>query len=186
VQIHFVVQLRRVVSELETAVVIVPDGARPQLEPVRAKFHAAEVAMGIPLHVTLLYPFAPPDRVDEEALAYFFAGYGTFTLTLTGLATWPQVVYAIPEPRERLLAMMHALFEKYPEYPPYDGEIAEPEPHATLSELEPGDSLDEVAAGIGAQTESLFPLTCDVRDVALLEEYEPGRWRERRRFPLRA
>jgi hypothetical protein len=81
------------VSELETAVVIVLDDARPQLEPVRAEFHAGEVAMGIPLHVTLLYPFAPG---------------------------------------------------------------------------------------------SLFPLTCHIRDVALLEEYEPDRWRERRRFPLRA
>jgi 2'-5' RNA ligase len=170
----------------ETAVVIVLDDARPQLEPVRAEFHAREVAIGIPLHVTLLYPFAPPDHVDEEALEEFFAGYDAFTLTLRGLATWPLVVYAIPEPRERLLAMMQALFEKYPEYPPYEGEIAEPEPHATLSELEPGESLEAIAAGIRAETESLFPLTCEIRDVALLEEYEPDRWRERRRFPLGA
>jgi 2'-5' RNA ligase len=174
------------VSEHETAVVIVLDDARPQLEPVRAEFHAGEVAMGIPLHVTLLYPFAPSDQVDEEELEDFFARYGAFTLTLTGLATWPLVVYAIPEPRERLLAIMHALFEKYPDYPPYEGEIAEPEPHATLSELEAGESLEAVAARIRAQIESLFPLTCHIRDVALLEEYEPDRWRERRRFPLRA
>ena len=171
---------------LETAVVIVLDDARPQLEPVRAEFHPAGVAMGIPLHVTLLVPFAPPNQVDEAALEDIFGAYDAFTLTLTGLATWPQVVYAVPEPRERLLAMMHALFEKYPEYPPYEGTIAEPEPHATLSELEPGESLDEVAAAIRARTESLFPLTCDARDVALLEEHAPDRWRERRRFPLRA
>ena len=160
---------------LETAVVIVLDDARPQLEPVRAEFHAGSVAMGIPLHVTLLYPFAPPGEVDEGALADLFGGFERYGLTLTGLATWPQVVYAVPEPRERLLAMMRALFEKYPAYPPYAGEIAEPEPHATLSELEADDSLDEVTAGIRARTESLFPLTCDVRDVALLEEYEPER-----------
>ena len=142
--------------------------------------------MGIPLHVTLLVPFAPPDQVDEAALENFFDQYDAFSLTLTGLATWPRVVYAVPEPREQLLAMMHALFEKYPEYPPYEGEIAEPEPHATLSELEPDESLHEVVAGIRASTEGLFPLTCAIRDVALLEEYEPDRWREWRRFSLRA
>jgi 2'-5' RNA ligase len=174
------------VSGLETAIVVVLDDARPQLEPVRAEFHAAAVANGIPLHVTLLYPFAPPNQVDEAALADFFAQFGAFTLTLTRLATWPRVVYAVPEPREALLAIMHALFGKYPEYPPYEGEISEPEPHATLSELEQGESLDETAAGIRAKAEPLFPLTCEIRDVALLEEYEPEQWRERRRFPLRA
>jgi len=173
-------------SELETAVAIVLDDARPQLEPVRAQFHAGSVALGIPLHVTLLYPFAPPDQVDEEALEDFFAQFDAFTLTLTGLASWPLVVYAVPEPRNQLLAMMHALFEKYPEYPPYEGEIAEPEPHATLTELEQSDSLTDVLAEIQERTGSLFPLTCEVRDVALLEEYEPERWRERRRFQLRA
>jgi 2'-5' RNA ligase len=171
---------------LETAVAIVLDDARPQLEPVRAEFHVDSVAMGIPLHVTLLYPFAPPDAVDEHALADFCGRFEPFTLTLTGIATWPLVVYAVPEPRESLLAMMHALFEQYPEYPPYDGEIAEPEPHATLAELEQGDSLEDVVNGIRARAESLFPIACDVRDVALLEEYEPDRWRERCRFPLRA
>jgi 2'-5' RNA ligase len=170
---------------LETAVSIVLDDARPKLEPVRAEFHADSVAMGIPLHVTLLYPFASPDVVDESALRDFFGHFDAFTLTLTGLATWPLVVYAVPEPRERLLAMMHALFEKYPEYPPYGGQIAEPEPHATLAELEPDESLAEIAARIRAKAEALFPLTCTVRDVALLEEYELDRWRERRRFPLR-
>ena len=168
----------------QTAIVIVLDEA-PQLEPVRAEFHPDAVAMGIPLHVTLLVPFVPPDEVDEAELEEFFTQFDGFTLTLTGLATWPGVVYAVPEPRDQLLAIMHALFEKYPDFPPYECQIAEPEPHATLTELEPRESLEEVLDGIRARTESLFPLTCGIRDVALLEEYEPDRWRERRRFPLR-
>lgn len=171
---------------LHTAIVIVLDDARPELEPVRAEFHPDAVAMGIPLHVTLLVPFAAPDEVDSAELEKFFAQFDGFTLTLTSLATWPRVVYAVPEPRERLLAIMHALFALYPDYPPYEGEIAEPEPHATLTELERGESLATVLAGIRTETLSLFPLKCDVRDVALLEEYEPDRWRERRRFPLRS
>jgi 2'-5' RNA ligase len=122
--------------------------------------------------------------VDEAALTELFARFEPFTLTLTGLATWPLVVYAVPEPRERLLAMMHELFETYPEFPPYAGEIAEPEPHATLTELESTDLLPAVLPQIRARTESLFPVTFAVRDVALLAESEPDRWRERRRFAL--
>jgi hypothetical protein len=143
------------------------------------------VAIGIPLHVTLLYPYAPPDQVDEAALTDFFAQRDALTVTLIGLAEWPRVVYAVPEPLGELLAMMRALWELFPEYPPYGGEIADPVPHATLAELEEGESLAEVAAGIRAKAEALFPIMCNVRDVALLEEYEPDRWRERRRFPLR-
>jgi 2'-5' RNA ligase len=174
------------VSELESAVSIVLDGARPQLEPVRAEFHAGSVAMGIPLHVTLLYPFAPPHHVDEKALEEFFAECDALTVTLVGLGEWPGVVYAVPEPRDELLAMMRLLWERFPEYPPYGGEIAEPLPHATLAELEADEPQAAIAAAIRARTESVFPITCEVRDVALLEEYEPDRWRERRRFPLRA
>ena len=173
-------------SDLQTALVIVLDDARPQLEPVRAEFFPEGIATGIPLHVTLLVPFAPPDRLDESELEAFFARYEPFTLTLTGLATFPRVVYAVPEPRERLLAMMRAVFDRYPGYPPYEGEVDEPEPHATLTELEVDESLEEALASIRARTESLFPLTCDIRDVALLEQYECDRWRERRRFALRA
>jgi len=152
---------------------------------VRAEFFPEGVAAGIPLHVTLLVPFAPADQVGESELEALFARFEPFTLTLTGLASWPRVVYAVPEPRDRVLTMMHAVFERYPEYPPYEGEVDEPEPHATLTELEGNASLPDVFARIREKTESLFPLSCDVHDVALLEEYEPDRWRERRRFPLR-
>jgi 2'-5' RNA ligase len=162
------------------------DDARPQLEPVRAEFHPQAVATGIPLHVTLLVPFASPDEVKESELAAFFGRFDSFELTLTGLAAWPCVVYAVPEPRELLLAMMHAVFEQWPKYPPYEGEIENPEPHATLTELEQGQSLADVFEQIRVRTESLFPLTCEIHDVALLAEYEPDRWRERTRFPLRA
>jgi hypothetical protein len=169
---------------LDTAVAIVLDDARLELEPVRTEFDPRSVAMGIPLHVTLLYPFAPPEHVDETALVEFFWQRAALTVTLVGLGEFPGVVYAVPEPREELLTLMHALWARFPEYPPYGGEIPEPLPHATLAEADRGESLSEVVAAIRARTKSLFPLVCGVRDVALLEEIAPERWRERRRFRL--
>jgi 2'-5' RNA ligase len=169
---------------LETAVAIVLDDARAQLEPVRAEFHADSVALGIPLHLTLLYPFAPPDQVDESALEAFFAEREPLTVTLVGVAEWPSVVYAVPEPQAELSELMRALWRRFPEYPPYEGEIAEPLPHVTLAESGETETAADVAAAIRARTDSLLPLSCEVRDAALLEEHEPGRWRERRRFQL--
>jgi 2'-5' RNA ligase len=171
---------------LYTALVLVLDDARKQLEPIREEFHPRAVASGLPLHVTLLVPFAPFEEVDEAALTDVFAAFEPFTLTLTGLASWPSIVYAVPEPRERLLAMMRALFARYPDFPPYEGKFAEPVPHATLAAVEQGASLPDVVARIHAKTEPLFPLTCEIRDVALLEKYQPDRWRERSRFSLRS
>jgi 2'-5' RNA ligase len=172
---------RHLELSLETAVAIVLDDARPQLEPVRSEFHAASVAKGIPLHLTLLYPFAPPDQVDEAALAELFARHEPLAVTLVGIATWPGVVYAVPEPQGMLFGLMQACWERFPDYPPYRGEISDPLPHATLAEHE---SPAQVAAAIRARTGSFFPLTCQVRDAALLEEYAQDRWRVRRRFPL--
>ena len=117
--------------------------------------------------------------MDEPALEVFFAEREPLTVTLVGVAEWPSVVYAVPEPQAELSELMRALWRRFPEYPPYEGEIAEPLPHVTLAE-----SREDVAAAIRARTHSLFPLSCDVRDAALLEEHEPGRWRERRRFQL--
>ena len=55
-----------------------------------------------------------------------------------------------------------------------------------MAELEQDASQADIVAGIRARTESLFQLTCAIRDVALLEEHAPNRWRERQRFPLRS
>jgi len=136
-----------------------------------------------------LVVFVPSEQLDDlivAALTDFFARRAGFTLTLVGIAEFPRVVYAAPEPRDELGAMMRALWEKFPDYPPYEGEIADPVPHATLAELEQDASQADIVAGIRARTESLFPLTCAIRDVALLEEHAPNRWRERQRFPLRS
>jgi 2'-5' RNA ligase len=51
---------------LETALVLVPEAARPALEPVRAVFDQENVSRGIPLHITLLYPFVAPEEVVQE------------------------------------------------------------------------------------------------------------------------
>ena len=169
---------------LSSALVIVLDGSGG-FDEVR-RDHAVEVvAWGIPFHVTLLSPFAPRDELTDQLLSEtraFFAARRPFEFELTRIAAWPRVVYAVPEPDDELRDLMQALLARFPQWPPYEGIHDEVVPHATL-----GEEIDAAALSdeIERRVAPLLPRRCQARDVALLEEFEPGKWRERERFPLR-
>jgi hypothetical protein len=151
---------------------------------VRRDYAVETFAEGIPFHVTLLYPFAPRNELSDALLVQtraFFAEVAPFDFELTRIAAWPTVVYAVPEPDQELRACMRALFARFPEFPPYGGIHDEVVPHATL-----GEDVDAAAVRgeIERRVAPYLPVRCQARDVALLEEFEPRRWRERERFPL--
>ena len=50
-----------------TALLLALDETAPQLAPVRAELHPASVALGLPLHLTLLYPFVPRAACDRRS-----------------------------------------------------------------------------------------------------------------------
>jgi 2'-5' RNA ligase len=170
---------------LRTALSLVLEDARSLLEPVRARFDAESVASGVPLHVTVLFPFVARELVDAELLAELgrlFAPRAALAFALTRVAAFDGVVYAAPEPDAELLALMRYVWTKYPETPPYEGVHADPVPHATIGRaLEPG-AVHEIRALV----DPLLPISCRVDCVTLLEEAQPDRWRERVRLPLGA
>jgi 2'-5' RNA ligase len=164
---------------VETALVIAIDNAEP-FDEVRRELMPSVVATGIPFHVTLLVPFGSEAELVREARA-FFAEQVPLEFELTRVATWPDVVYLVPEPDDELRALMMALFAGFPEWPPYEGIHAEVIPHATLGE---GVDAAAVRAEIERRVAPHLPHRCQARDVTFLEEFAEGRWRERERFPL--
>jgi 2'-5' RNA ligase len=166
---------------VETALVIVLDDAEP-FDAVRREIAAGTVARGIPFHITLLSPFAPREELTDTLLAEtrtFFAGRVPFTFELTRIAAWPRVVYAVPEPAAELRDCMQALFARYPQWPPYGGMHADVVPHATLAEEVKAAAL---LAEIERRLRDELPRRYTAEEATLLEEYAPGRWRERERF----
>jgi 2'-5' RNA ligase len=168
---------------VETALVITLEDADP-FDEVRREFAVETFALGIPFHVTLLYPFAPREELTAALLAdvrSFFAERKPFELELTRVAMWPRVVYAVPEPAARLREIMRALFERFPQWPPYEGIHEEVVPHATL-----GEEIEaaQVYAEIEKRVAPHLPARYLVDEASLLEEFAPDRWRERERFPL--
>ena len=156
---------------------IVLDDAKP-FEEIRGD------ELGIPFHITLLFPFAPREQLTEDVLAdlrSFFAAQPPLEFELTRVAMWPDVVYAVPEPDAELRACMSALFERFPQYPPYGGVHPEVVPHATLAEeVEAARVADDIARRVAPH----LPKRYRIDAATLLEEFAPARWRERERFPL--
>jgi 2'-5' RNA ligase len=161
---------------VKTALVIVIDDAEP-FDEVRRELMPDEFSSGVPFHVTLLLPFGE----QEDEAREFFAEAKPFEFELTRVATWPDVVYLVPEPDDELRSLMRTLFARFPEWPPYGGIYEEVVPHATLGE---GVDAAEVAPDAERRLAPHLPHRCQARDVSLLEEFAPNRWRERERLPL--
>src|SRR5712675_2883024 len=52
----------------ESALIVRVPAAEPHVSGLRARFDPA-AALGVPAHVTVLYPFVPPDRITAAVLA---------------------------------------------------------------------------------------------------------------------
>ena len=85
---------------LETAVVIVVDA--PELEAIYRDSYPAFAELGIPLHVTVLYPFAPPERLESAlpGLRTALSRHESFRYELTELRTFPRAIWIAPEPAD--------------------------------------------------------------------------------------
>ena len=153
-------------------VLVLPE---PRLEELRARFDAEAVAAGIPLHVTLLFPFG----LGEGGLEELFARWHPLRFSLMRVETFPEAaVWLAPEPVDELRERILELYARYPHYPPYGGEFPDPIPHATVGQ--PGD----VAEAVRAAAEPLLPIEFEVREATLMEEIAPDRWRPGPRFPF--
>jgi 2'-5' RNA ligase len=153
-------------------VLVLPE---PRLEELRARFDAGAVAAGIPLHVTLLFPFG----LGEDGLDELFARWSPLRFSLTRVETFPEAaVWLAPEPVDELCERILELYARYPQYPPYGGELPDPVPHATVGQ--PAD----VAEAVREAAEPLLPVEFEVGAATLMEEIAPDRWRAGPSFPF--
>ncbi len=166
----------------ESAVIVAVPQAEQAVGELRLR-HTYDAPLGLPPHVTLLYPFVPPADLTEEVeerLARLVAAAPAFDVVFARAARWPELVYLEPDPAEPFARLTEAIAAEWPEHPPYEGVHATVIPHLTVAESEDGAFLDRIAAGLAPQ----LPIELRVREAQLYAEGEDGRWRERRSFPL--
>jgi 2'-5' RNA ligase len=140
-------------------------------------------SLGIPAHVTLLFPFAPAEHINEklvDELRDLFADEPSFEFSLPRVLRFPDHAWLSPEPAEPFKRLTALIFERYPAYPPYEGIHDEVIPHLTVAG---GDEAlqDEVDAALTPH----LPISARGDEVTLIVEDESGHWRTAERFELR-
>lgn len=166
-----------------TALIVAVPEAEPLVGKWRAK-HDWSAQHGVPAHITLLFPFVPTEKVDEQLLRDLrdlFAARPAFTYQLSRVTRFPEVAWLAPEPAEPFTDLIELIVSRYPEYPPYEGIHDEVIVHLTVAE---GDAelQNEVDAGLTPR----LPIEAEAREVTMIVEDAAGHWRAGERFPLLA
>ena len=167
----------------ETALVIAVPEAEPLVSDWRAQ-HDWSAQRGVPAHITLLYPFAPTEKVDDELLSQLrklFVAEAAISFELARVARFPEVAWLAPEPSEPFTALTDLIATRFPDYPPYEGAHDVVIPHLTVAEGGV-DLQDRVEAALSGH----LPIRARADDVAFLFEDDEGLWHEAHRFPLSA
>ncbi len=173
----------------ETAVVVLVPEAEPLVGTHRARLDPA-ASWGVPAHVTVLYPFVPPDAVDGgvlERLAAAVATVDAFEARLTGLRWFREdVVYLAPEPVGRFRALTTAVHAAFPEHPPYGGAHEDVVPHLTVGTSGAAGAVADLRAAEAAITaDPVQGVEHRVTEVVLMAGTQaPGAWHVVAALPL--
>ena len=166
-----------------TSAIVVRIRVPAAIERLR-RAHDRAAGLGVPAHVTILYPFVaasgltPEVRRDVAAIA---GEIRAFEVTFASAARWPGVVYLEPRPSAPFTGLIDRAAARFPEHPPYAGAISEVIPHLTVVESN-ARPLEEVVAA--AQAALPFEAAADALEV--LAEGDDGRWHRRWRLPFGA
>jgi 2'-5' RNA ligase len=163
--------------------VIIRTSLPARLERLR-RACVGDAAVGVPAHLTLLYPFVAPDALASGVradLARVATHHSPFEYTLVGPASWPDTLYVRVRPEARFVALQRDLQAAFPDYPIYGRDATfRFVPHVTVAEgeaLERAD-LDRLPAW------SALPRTRTVLALEVIARGDDGRWRLVWRVPL--
>ena len=138
--------------------------------------------LGIPAHVTLLFPFVPdPDSGVLDELRRLFAGVVAFDLTFGRVDSFgDDVLWLAPDQADRIREVTFALTERWPDWPPYGGAFPDVTPHLTVvAHRDPG-----LHAAARAAIEPGLPVGGRATHASLFVRGEQGRWTARAEFSL--
>ncbi len=171
----------------ESALVVTVPEAEPLVGRLR-QLHDPSAAVGVPAHVTVLYPFVPPAAIDallESRLADLFAAMAAFDYRFERVDRFGDTtVYLAPEPAAAFSALTAAVAAQWPDYPPYGGAHDTVIPHLTVGDQLVAGGVDRVFAEAAAALARAGSVRGRAGAVDLIIE-GGGRWSTASSFPLR-
>jgi 2'-5' RNA ligase len=171
-------------EERETAVVIVV--AVEELDAIYRDEFPVFHSLGIPLHVTLLYPFVRPDELGAALprLAEVLAAHRRIDFALTELKTFPRAIWLAPEPAAPFVELTRAIEAEFPETPHWGGAFEEVVPHATLVDGLEESEFAETIQRLRTVIEPLLPVPLSADEAVVLAEQEDGQMLAVSRLPI--
>ena len=147
--------------------------------------HDPSARAGVPPHITIIYPFVPPGRIDARVtgdLRRFIEGIDAFDLSLTAVDEFEQgVLYLVPEPGDRFVNLIEAASQRFGLLP-FEGVYPEVVPHLTVMQNAPAPERDRVRRMLEPQ----LPRSCRAAEAWLMTGSNESEWQLRDRFCLRA
>ena len=171
-------------GDMQSALIVAVPEAEPAVRDLRSTLDRAS-SWGVPAHVTVLYPFVPPDRLTAAVLrdvAATIVAQPRFRVRFEQVSWFGEnVVWLKPSPDDPFRALTSAIWQRFPEYPPYEGEFDDVIPHMTVGHDQPLPVLRAAAATVSAR----LPVSAEVGAVRLIAGgTEPGSWHTLCEFPL--
>ena len=172
--------------ETESAVLIQVPEAERVVSRHRGRLDPA-AALGVPAHVTVLYPFVAPSAITAATLAVLaeaVASVSAFDCQFPVTAWFGQeVMWLAPRPEQPFRDLTHTVAAAFPGFPPYGGAHDDVVPHLTVGDR-PGGAADLRAAE--AELLPALPICVHVSQVWLMiGATAPDSWRAVAELPLR-
>jgi hypothetical protein len=175
-------------SAARSALVILAPEAEPLVGSFREKYDPSAAA-GMPAHITLLYPFLPPEEIAEPAIAILrrcFAGFAPYHYSLASAQHFGRdSIYLAPDPAEPFRQMILAIWRDFPDRPPYGGKHPDIVPHLSVAQTADKTVHANLAERFESAARRNLPIAATAHQVALMDNVT-RRWRVRRLFRLGA
>jgi len=169
---------------LETAIVVLVPEAEAHVAALRQR-HDPAAALGVPAHITVLYPFMSLASITAQELACVAAalrGLKAFDFQLAQCQRFADTSWLAPDPAAPFVALTEALVRAFPAWPPFGGLHENIVPHLTVAR---GDepTLQQADAELRAMLREQGPINAHCSHLSLLAR-AGNRWCEWRRLPL--
>jgi 2'-5' RNA ligase len=171
---------------IESALVVLIPEVECLVETFRMRYDPT-AAIGVPAHVTILYPFISHDKLTTDittTLRELFLKLPSFTTSFPEAQRFPDILYLAPVPSEPFRQLTEIIARNFPDTLPYGGAFAEIIPHLTVAQVSDLQQLDEIAADFHEVARDKLPIYVRVNTVSLMDN-SGGYWQIRAQFSLR-
>jgi hypothetical protein len=165
-----------------TTGLVLPVPAAEDLLAAVGRRHPEAARDGVPAHVTVLFPFLRPEKIDGavlRTLRELFEQHPPLPVRFTECRRRAEFVHLHPEPADGLRRLLDHARREWPDVIPYEGAYGEVEPHLTVSIRTSEDTAERIHAESGRE----LPIEAELREGWLISSREQ-RWTVVERFPL--